>query len=173
MIIALNALNTRGEFQDFFCQLESLETALDAVSSIAARGNRLLKVVLIEQGSTTLLPLDAFDGQSLSTAIRALEKQWQLALQEGVQLQHRIVVKGQLIELREQRINRHQTTIIQLEQVLTLAQERLQRMQTRRSAQPYYALILTQLEGTLERYQHNLARERASLQRLLNQLQFS
>lgn len=80
MLIALRALNTRGEFQDFSCQPESLELALDVVSSLAAQGNRLLEVVLIEQGSTTPLPLDAFDGQSFSALIQALEQEWQLAL---------------------------------------------------------------------------------------------
>ena len=171
MLIAFSALNTQGEFQDFSCQLQSLEAALDVVSSMAAHGNQLLEVVLIEQGSMTPLPINVFDGQSFSAPIQALEQEWVLALKQGVR--HEIVAQDRYDRMRQQRINRHQTTIIQLEQALILAQQRLQRMQNRRSPTPYHALILSQLEGTLERYQQNMAREQRSLQKLIDQLQLS
>ena len=88
MITVITTRNTQGEIQNFACQLNSLEISLDVVSSIAGQGDQLLKVVLTDQGATTLLPLEVFDGQSFSKPIKRLEREWQLILCQ--QLNHEV-----------------------------------------------------------------------------------
>ena len=171
MIIALTALNAQAQVQDFVYQLDTLEAGLDVVSTIAGKAHRLLKVALIGEGSTTLLPIEAFDGQPLSKSIQHLQKEWQAILEKEVD--YGVATTYWWINSTDQRIKRQQATIAHLEQVIILSQQRLQRIEQHHSHQSYYALTLRQLRATLERHQHNLNTEQESFQRLLNRLELS
>jgi hypothetical protein len=161
MFIALKTINTHLDIQDFSCQLNSLEAGLDVVSSIASKNNRLLEVILVDEGRLTQLPIEAFDGQPFSTCIQQLETQWKLLLSKPAN-------SGlPLGDLTRRRIKRHHSNILHLNQAVYLAQQRLQRAQETIHREPHRNLILGQLERSLERCQHNLAVEQASLQRYL------
>ncbi|GAB3883340.1 hypothetical protein GCM10028825_07440 [Spirosoma agri] len=61
-----------------------METGFDRLSTIVGKGYILLKVELGDAEQFTLLPIDAFDGDELSTPIRTLEIEWQEALTRPV-----------------------------------------------------------------------------------------
>ena len=168
MVIVITARNTHAEIQNFVCQLNNLEIGLDVVSLIAGRGNQLLEAVLIDQGTTMPLPLEVFDGQSFSEPIQQLEREWQLILSE--KFNHEMMGNQQVDDLIDRRIKCHHTIILRLEQAVVFTEQQLQRIQNSDFRERSHAPTLRQLQRALERYQHNLGRERESLQRLLNQL---
>jgi hypothetical protein len=161
MFIALKTINSHLDIQDFSFQLSSLEAGLDVVSSIASKNTQLLEVILVDEGRLTQLPIEAFDEQPCSTCIQQLETQWKLLLSKPA-------TYGLLLsDLTCQRIKLHHSNILHLEQVVYLAQQRLQRAQETIRREPHRSLALGQLERSLERCQHNLVVEQASLQRYL------
>ncbi len=57
-----------------------MEIAFDALSSMVAKGNQLIKVELIDGDQCLLLPITVFDGQLFSPVIQELENEWRQLL---------------------------------------------------------------------------------------------
>lgn len=168
MLIIIITRNAQAKIQKFSCQVDSLERGLDAVSLIAGKGHQLLEALLIDEDTTTPLPLEVFDGQSFTKPIQKLEREWQLILRE--KFNREMTGNQRVADLIDRRIKHHRTIILRLERAVSFAQQQLQRVQNSRFRERYSVPILSQLQRVLERYEHNLAREQESLQRLLNQV---
>ncbi|WP_144035996.1 hypothetical protein [Spirosoma fluviale] len=54
-----------------------MEYSLDVLSSLCSSNKHVSKAELIDNGQHTSLPVDAFDGQTISTPFQQLESQWQ------------------------------------------------------------------------------------------------
>lgn len=80
IVFSITVLDQQGQQRNFLCQLERIEVGFDVLSSIVSQGSTLLEANLIEGGTVTPLPLDAFDGTSYVNAIQGLEQEWLLAL---------------------------------------------------------------------------------------------
>lgn len=79
-VFSITVLDQQGQQRNFLCQLERIEIGFDVLSTIVSLGSTLLEANLIEGGTVTPLPLDAFDGTSYVNAIENLEQEWLLAL---------------------------------------------------------------------------------------------
>ncbi|MVM37884.1 hypothetical protein GO730_10265 [Spirosoma sp. HMF3257] len=82
MILAFTAIDQQARLKEFWYQLSELEVALDVLSTIALKGDKILKAQLIEEGVLTELPVEAFDGEIFTNSIHQLEVQWQTILKE-------------------------------------------------------------------------------------------
>jgi hypothetical protein len=156
-MIAFSSVNPQGKIQEFIFQLTSLENRFDVLSLFVGRNNKLLNTILIEGETETPSPLEAFDGGVCSPHNHPLEQQWKLQLSEPVNYNQR------LHYLSNQRIQRHYHTITLLEQTVEQAGQRLVRVDEGLSYHAHHRFIIRSLESTLERSQHNLAIEQASL----------
>lgn len=80
LALHIKSVDYQQQLRSFHCQLNQLETVLDTLSLIAAAGNVLLEVYIIEDGHRTNLSPQAFDGEDLGKPIRDLEREWEAIL---------------------------------------------------------------------------------------------
>ncbi|GAB3791035.1 hypothetical protein GCM10028818_61840 [Spirosoma horti] len=164
MIFRLTTLNQQGETREFHYQQSTLEEGFDALNKIAAKGYVLTKAVVFDGACTIELPIDAFDGQPVSSAIIALEQEWRKLLEPLNPSTYRQWVLDQ----RSQRIDRHETIMLMLEQAIDQTQQRLSQIQVEALREPYSSRIIHLLTLTLNRYQALLASEQTSWRKALN-----
>ena len=84
MFLTFTAIDKFGQIRDFSWWFDSLEFALDVMSSLSARGKQLIKAEILDNGYLMQLPVDGFDGKSFSTPIKKLEKEWRQLLKTPV-----------------------------------------------------------------------------------------
>jgi len=84
MFLTFTAIDKFGQIRNFSWWFDSLEFALDVMSSLSARGKRLIKAEILDNGHSMPLPVDGFDGKPFSTPIKQLEKEWQQLLKTPV-----------------------------------------------------------------------------------------
>ncbi|MCX6216448.1 hypothetical protein [Spirosoma sp.] len=82
MLLLFTTQDINASQRNFSWWFTTIETALDALSSIASRENKLIKAELIDEDHRISLPVDAFDGSFLSPVINELELEWQFLLNE-------------------------------------------------------------------------------------------
>jgi len=155
MVLFLTAINRKAEFRDFFCLLGSLEHAFDALSAIAATGDRIIEARLLDEGKWTTLPIDIFDGQSFSTAIRVLETEWQQVLAQP--LHAKPVHDPYLIDLTYRQIERHKTRIAHLRMVIKGIEQQRQKIITT-VLKPHQSRLIDRLDNSISQYQRHLER---------------
>lgn len=80
IVLFLKAIDENNQIREFVCQIYELETALGALSAIAAQGNKILEAYIIEEGKRTHLSTQAFDHQDLIRPIRQLQRELKLIL---------------------------------------------------------------------------------------------
>lgn len=84
MLLLFTTEDKNATQRNFSWWFTTMETAFDALSTIALRGNQLIKAELIDGDHRIMLPVAAFDGSFLSPVINELEMEWQLLLSEPV-----------------------------------------------------------------------------------------
>lgn len=80
MFLTFTAIDKFGQIRDFSWWFDSLEFALDVMSSLSGKGKQIVKAALIDNDHLVQLPVDGFDGKPFSTPIKKLEKEWQQLL---------------------------------------------------------------------------------------------
>ncbi|ADB37243.1 hypothetical protein [Spirosoma linguale] len=76
MVLRFTTVDILGNDREYAWWFSTMEYALDVLSSLCASGKYISKAELIDQGHHTTLPVEAFDGSSLSMPIQELENQW-------------------------------------------------------------------------------------------------
>ncbi|SOD82260.1 hypothetical protein [Spirosoma fluviale] len=87
MLLLFTTQDQNASQRNFSWWFATIETALDALSSVASRGNQLIKAEIIDEDHRISLPVDAFDGSFFSPVINELESEWQFLLSEPVRRQ--------------------------------------------------------------------------------------
>ena len=72
MVLVFLTMDSKGQFSPFSCQTPALEKILDVLSGIAATGDLVVSVELLDMnnGQRTALPPKAFDGDPVAPHIR-------------------------------------------------------------------------------------------------------
>ena len=125
----------------------------------------MLKATVLDGHRFSELPLESFYGSASLPVIEALQSEWEHILSGPVTSQS--VSKQSLPALIDRRVERHKACIGQLEQAVSLAEQRLQRVFTTIHREPHRTRMLNQLESVLKRHQQTLATERGSLNTFL------
>ncbi|QDK80814.1 hypothetical protein EXU85_20265 [Spirosoma sp. KCTC 42546] len=84
MIFFITTLDRQGDYRHFHFDLPELETGLEVLNRIVAKGEVLVNVTLIDGSSIIHLPIAAFDGQPCQAAIHALELDWRELLNSTI-----------------------------------------------------------------------------------------
>ncbi|GAB4025393.1 hypothetical protein [Spirosoma koreense] len=149
----------------------SLETGLEQVNRLVARGEALRQVQLMDQGRYLNLPLEAFDGQSLAGPLRQLQAQWQALLRpleaskssstgliQGIQ--HRVELYAHLCDQYRRRVERLRMNLVR-------AQEDGRAVAQKVGLIPHFEEQLRQQEGHLLQAQwlHQQAAQRLAVLR--------
>ncbi|HLL95764.1 MAG TPA: hypothetical protein VK404_12350 [Spirosoma sp.] len=166
MVFSLSTINQQGETREFSLSGE-LEVGCRLFDHIARRGDVLLKATVLDGNRFSELPLESFYGSASLPVMEALEREWENILNRPVTSQ--FGSKQRLPDLIDRRVERHKACICHLEQAVSLAEQRLQRVFDTISREPHRTRMLTQLESVLKRHQQTLATERASLFTFLDQ----
>ena len=153
------SIDRDNQLRNFDCQLNQLETALDTLNLIAAAGNTLLEIYVIEDGKRTNLPPQAFDGHDLLKPIRSLQRQWETILLEPVS-DTSSQTNLPLIELLLQRIDQfesrmaeYDSTIQKLEALIVRAQRQLYEGNHRDQLINRYRLLIEQQQTQIKQAQ--------------------
>lgn len=80
LMLYLTTLDKDAQIREFICQLNELETAIAALSAIAAQGDKMIEAYILEEGERTRLSIQAFDHQDLILPIQQLQSEWQAIL---------------------------------------------------------------------------------------------
>lgn len=80
MFLSFTVIDELGQIRDFSWWFASLEFALDVMSSLSVKGKKIIRAELIDHEHLTQLPIDGFDGTSMSEPIKQLENEWQQLL---------------------------------------------------------------------------------------------
>lgn len=102
MLFCLTVLDKQGQVREFRIVLHELETGLDFVSQLVAKGETVLNVWLQEGHKTTDLPLHIFDGVPFRAAMLALYQAGQALVKKPAQLGSQ--PQQDLIELTRKRL---------------------------------------------------------------------
>ncbi|WP_461151791.1 hypothetical protein [Spirosoma pulveris] len=76
MIINFTELRPDGSQKNYSWWFNSLEASLDVLSSLGAKGRRIIQAEWVEQEHRVGLPVDIFDGTSFTLPFHQLEDQW-------------------------------------------------------------------------------------------------
>lgn len=80
MVLIVNGIREGVEWKNLVCFPDSYETAFDLLSNFVNTGLTLLDASVNDGDATIKLPVDSFDGQSLSLPILNLQKEWETIL---------------------------------------------------------------------------------------------
>lgn len=157
LTLHIQAINKQQQLQDYQCVLNQLETALNTLNLIAAAGNVLLNVYILEEGHRTNLPTQAFDGHDMNAPIRALQTAWETLLTPTAQ--QSLVPNDQLLlELMLQRIDQFENqmaeysdSIAKLETLLLQTETSLQDGPNKERLLLHYQTIITRHYQSVER----------------------
>ncbi|GAB4015789.1 hypothetical protein GCM10028808_42120 [Spirosoma migulaei] len=121
MTLSFTASTTEDQLRHFSCQLPELEIALDVLSSITLKGDKILKAYISDEDGSMELPTEAFDGEPFTDPLHQLAEQWQIALGESIVLvspdnRWYIELTRRRIKLYDDRIGQLLLTITKLEQ---------------------------------------------------------
>jgi hypothetical protein len=84
MMLIVTSLGSNQQPKDFTFQVATLEEGLAFISNLAARGETLLRVILVDKHSLTSLPVLAFDGSDMGGPMQQLETCWKAILRKSV-----------------------------------------------------------------------------------------
>ena len=77
MLLILTAIDINQQRRNFTWRFSNLESCFDVLSELKRQGNKLLRIELICNYKRTILPIEAFDGESFSKPIQDLILEWQ------------------------------------------------------------------------------------------------
>jgi len=84
MILYFTAVDDLGQPKEFSWWFTNMEFALDVLSHLSSTGKTIIYAQLIDNGHPISLPLDAFDGQIISSSIYQLASEWQQLLGQSI-----------------------------------------------------------------------------------------
>ncbi|AKD53820.1 hypothetical protein [Spirosoma radiotolerans] len=84
MILYFTTVDSLGQTKEFSWWFTTLEFALDVLSHLSSTGRTIIYARLVDNGHHTDLPLDAFDGEIISSSIHQLEVEWQQVLGQSI-----------------------------------------------------------------------------------------
>lgn len=84
MLLYFTSIDKQANFRECSWWFNTLEAAFDALNAVSAKGNHIIRAELIDEEKRTALPVDAFDGDSVSMSIKSLENEWQQILNHPV-----------------------------------------------------------------------------------------
>lgn len=80
MILSITAIDEHGQTRYFSLIRHSLEVSLAFIDQVKGLGHTLIEVRLLDKNRTSDLPLEMFDGVSVSTELEQLEAEWKAIL---------------------------------------------------------------------------------------------
>ena len=168
MTLSFIAIDKNSEFREFSCQLTNLDIAFDVLSSIASKGDVILKAQIEDEGSCLELPTYAFDGETFSNALYQLELQWQEALKGPARTLSLTAWRQDVMQRRidsyENRIARYTVAISQLERL----RDRVE------STTPMYSdrsRLINHYDRMLDNYRYNLWQAKNHKESVVEQLE--
>lgn len=165
VFLHLTAVDQQSTVHEFSCNVDRLELGFDILTKIVAKGDKLVWARLVDDGDSTALPIDAFDGGSVLEPIRALEYEWKsiLAQSSPAVKNHRT----DLLTLTTQRLVACEDKIVQNSLLLSSIESLL--VESRKSDLPLVRkqVLERRHQRTLIFFQSQLDMARISRQRLL------
>ena len=79
-ILVFSCICPDGSLQECSYGCQDLESCLEALTTFAGLGWQFTKIMLIENRQSISLPVEAFDGESISTPLEALRREWEQIL---------------------------------------------------------------------------------------------
>ena len=173
LVLFIQARNRQQQVQTYQCMLNQLETALSTLTLIAAAGNVLLEIYIVEDEQRTNLSPQAFDGQDMALPLRALQKEWEALLSQAEK--QPLLLNGQLyLEMTLQRIDQLETqmaeydgSITKFRELMLTTEKWLQEGPRRERLLSHYHAIVSRHYQSIER----VATHRDKLLRILTKLQ--
>lgn len=157
LTLCIQAINTRQRIQEYRCVLNQFETALDTVHLIAAAGNVLLEVYILEEGHRTHLPPQAFDGTEVTQPIRVLQTVWETVLSQPVKPAQSL--NGlRLLEQTLQRIDEFECRMAEYDDCITQFRSLLLQIGELLGEGPGKQRLLAQYDVHITRYQQSIER---------------
>jgi hypothetical protein len=80
MVFSVTAVDEQGLIREYYGRCDKLEEVVDLIADVITQGCRLLNAHIMDKNSSIPLPLEAFDHQSLSPMLHALEQEWEQIL---------------------------------------------------------------------------------------------
>lgn len=80
MVLYFTTADCSGQPKECSWWFANLEFALDVLTNLSSKGKTILHARLVDNGQPINLPLDAFDGTTMSSSLRQLESEWQQLL---------------------------------------------------------------------------------------------
>lgn len=152
MLLCLTAIDNYQEERRFSCFFHELEAVFNFLNDVTTDGHTLTSVYIVENGRHRNLPVEIFDGVSISSVFAQLEMEWNAVLAEPS-----LVSTGpdptQIRWCRE-RLALYEQRIIQLELLITDMNRLYQRAEDtfklshEASVNPYQS-ILTRYQSQL------------------------
>lgn len=166
MVFFVTTIDNQGQERSFSYQIDQIETGLDVLSTLVAQGNTLVEVRLYEEGHSTTLPAEAFDGKPVSLALQELENQWHTLLSEPILSssandKSHLDWAWQLVEFYELRVTHYELMLTRLAWLL---------QDTHVSKLPTLAksVLVDKYTRTIQGYEHILSNTRSSHRNVLD-----
>ncbi|GAB3741175.1 hypothetical protein GCM10028816_49440 [Spirosoma lituiforme] len=80
MVLSFTTADCLGQLKECSWWFTNMEFALEVLNNLSSRGKTVLHARLIDNGHHIDLPVDAFDGNTLSSPIYQLENEWKQLL---------------------------------------------------------------------------------------------
>jgi hypothetical protein len=152
MMFVMTTLDSKGDIREFHFQVNRLEAGLDFISGLVARKETILSVYVVDKDTLTPLPVDAFDGSSLSEGIRQLQAEWKQILTKP---RTEPVPTDQWIQAR---IDTNTQSIIQYELLITSVRCLIEQVTLLRIQKAHKQTLLQHYQAILATYEKQLTR---------------
>ncbi|GAB2561696.1 hypothetical protein [Spirosoma aerophilum] len=80
MLLSFTSVDEQANIRECAWWFNTIEAAFEALNAVFAKGNHIIQAALIDDEKRTALPVDAFDGDSVSAPMQELENEWQQLL---------------------------------------------------------------------------------------------
>ena len=168
MTLSFTAIDDGADLQDFSCDLDNLEDALDILSVVALDGHTIVKAYILDEGNRIELPAAVFDGKPISRSVKKLEKQWQTILKKPVRSS--VLTDKWLLDITRRRIKLFDDQIAILERTISRFETLRQRAGEKRYG-PQRMRLIHYYDSTLATYRGYAYRSETGRQAMLKKLQ--
>jgi DNA-binding ferritin-like protein len=80
MVYSVTTINQQGYVREFYGRFDQLEEVADLIAEAITQGYKVVNAYILGKNSSTSLPLEAFDEQSVTPMLQQLEQEWKQIL---------------------------------------------------------------------------------------------
>jgi hypothetical protein len=156
MLFRLTILDHQAQFREFSCMLDKLEVGFDFLNTVVAGGETLIKVLLIENGKESELPLEVFDGFPCLEPIQQLENEWEYLLSQPVRSIS--IIDQELIDLTRKRMHQCEANVSSQKLVISRFKTLLIRAEAGIRDQSIKSRLILHYKLEIDRYEQQMAK---------------